>query len=106
MSTRQKASWIETDNQTNALATATRAAIVDQSHFITGVSGSFSAAAAGITLILKEGSTEKARWHVTNQFSEDFGSPIQLDPNNAANLELAAGGATIDGSVNLKGYTL
>lgn len=107
MSTRQKASWVETDNADNAVATATRAAVADQSHFITGISASFSAAAAGKLLLLKEGSVEKMRFHVTNDFSEDFNSPVQLDPGLEANLVLVASGTgAVIGAVNIKGYTL
>lgn len=107
MTTRPKESWVETDNADDAAATATRAAVANQSHFITGVSASFSAAKAGLLLLLKEGSVEKMRWSVTNDFSEDFSSPVTLKAGDAANLVLVASGTGgVIGSVNLKGYTL
>lgn len=107
MTVRPVESWIETDNASNATATATRAAPAGGiRHHITGISGSFSAAAAGKQLTLKQGSTELGRWYVTNDLSITFPSPIQIEPAKVANLELAAGGSAIVGAVNLIGYTL
>lgn len=107
MSVRQKASWVDTDNADDAAATATRPAVSGLSHHITGVSASFSAATGSKLLLLKQGSTEIMRWFVTNDFSEEFVSPVQLDPNTVANLVLVASGTgAVIGTANLKGYTL
>lgn len=105
---RNKSSWVEQDTKDNATATASKAAPSSGlRHFITGVGGGYDAAVAGNTLILKDGSTEVARWLVHNSFSEDFNSPIELSPATAANLELeASGSGGTNGSVVLKGYTL
>lgn len=99
--------WIDSDTQANATATATKAAPSGGlSHFITSVSGSFEAAVSGNTLILKDGTTEVGRWHVYNQFSIDFPSPIKLSPATAANLELEASGTGgIDGTAVMTGFT-
>lgn len=107
MVNREYHSWVDTDTATNATATATKAAPAEGlSHFITSVSGSFDATASGITLILKDGSTEVARWNVYDSFALALSSPIKLSPGTAANLELAAGGAGIVGAATLTGYTL
>jgi len=108
MTTRENASWIELATGTNAIATAIAAAPVGGlSHFITSVSGSFGAAVSGATLILSDGGTEVARWHVHNSFSISLPSPIKIDAGNAADLALAASGsAGVDGSAVLTGYTL
>ena len=107
MVTREKPSWIDTDNATNGVATATRVAPAGGlSHFITGISGLFDAAVAGIQLTLKHGSTEIGRWYVHNELSITFPSPVQLPPATVANLELAAGGAGNIGAATLIGYTL
>lgn len=100
-------SWVETDSQDNAQATATRPApSAGQHHLVTSISASFSAAVAGAQLRLLEGATEIARWHVHDQFEMTFTSPILIAPGTAVSLELAAsGGAGTIGSVNLTGYT-
>lgn len=107
MINREYHSWVELDTQDNAAATATRAAPSGGiSHYVTSVSGSYSASVAGATLILSEGSTEIARWHVYDAFGLVFPSPIYIAPGNAVNLELAAsGGAGNNGSVVMTGYT-
>jgi hypothetical protein len=99
-------SWVDSDTSDNALSTATKAAPAGGlSHFVTGVAGSYEAAAIG-TLILKDGTTEVARWEAHNSFSEEFASPIKLSPATAANLELdASGSAGVDGTAVLKGFT-
>lgn len=101
-------SWVESTTADNAVATATRAAPSGGiSHYITSVSGSFSATVSGATLTLKQGTTEVARWNVYDSFSLSFSSPIKLDPGDAANLELAASGTLGNiGAVNMTGYTI
>ena len=102
---REISSWVSQATADNSAATATKSASGKNSHFITGVAGSFSAAAIK-TLILKEGSTELARFHVHNNFSMTFASPIKLQPGTVANLVLAASGTGgVDGTAVLIGYT-
>jgi hypothetical protein len=105
---REVSSWDETANADNAVATATRAAPAGGlSHFITSVAGGFSAAAAGKTLILKQGVTERARWYVHNSLVLSLPSPIKLDPGTVANLELQASGTLgVIGAATMTGYTL
>jgi len=99
--------WVETDNDDNATSTATRAAVANQSHYITSVAGGYSAANVGNTLILKQGSTELGRWRVNSSLAIPFSCPIRLEPNTVANLELEASGAGGQiGSVTMTGYTL
>lgn len=100
--------WIETANASNATATASRAADANSTsrHYVTGVSGSFSAAAAGILLVLKEGSTEIGRWYVHNALHVVFDTPVAIAPNTACSAELSAGGSGVTGAVDLTGYTI
>ena len=103
---RIKSSWVETDNATNDTATATKAAPSGGiAHYITSISASFDATASGVQLTLKEGTTEVARWYVYDSLVLSFTSPIRLSPATAANLELAAGGASIVGAVTMSGDT-
>lgn len=108
MNAREVSSWAATDNDDNAASTATKAAPTGGvSHFITSVSGGYSAATAGKTLILKAGTTEVARWYVHNSLAVAFSSPIKLPPATVANLELAASGsAGVIGAATMTGYTL
>lgn len=99
-------SWMEDATATNSTATATKAAPSEGlSHFITGVYGSFSATASGITLTLKDGSTQIGRWYVYDNAGIVFDSPIKISPATAANLELAAGGSGVVGVAVMTGYT-
>lgn len=105
---REISSWVSQATQDNAAATATKAAPEGGiSHYITSVSGGFSATKSGITLILKEGTTELARWYVYDEKTITFASPIKLSPGTVANLELAASGtlSTI-GTAVMTGYTV
>ena len=101
-------SWVETDLDTDAIVTATRAAPGSGalSHYITSISGSFSAAVSGAKLELKQGSTVLATWHVYNEFLLVLPSPIKLAPGTVANLVMAAGGSAVVGVVDMTGYTL
>lgn len=102
-----KSSWVETANADNSGATATRAAPSDGlSHYVTSVSGSFDTS-SGVTMILKEGSTEIARWYVQDWLVFPFSYPIKIAPGSAVSLELAASGTGgVVGAVNMTGYTL
>ncbi|MAA66532.1 MAG: hypothetical protein CL581_17380 [Alteromonadaceae bacterium] len=105
---REISSFVATDADVNATSTATKAApFGGLSTYVTSVSGGYSAAAAGKTLILKEGSTEVGRWYVHDSFSLSFSSPIKLSPGTVANLELEASGTGgVTGAVTLTGYTV
>ncbi len=108
MITRIAGSWVSTANADNALATVTRTAPGNGlRHFITSISASFSAAVAGKLLVLKQGTTEIARWYVHNQLHIVFDSPIEIDPARAISVELAASGtATVIGAATVTGQTL
>lgn len=109
MVTRPYHSWIETANEDNATATATRADPNSgaNSHYVTSISASFSATVSGALLTLKQGSTEIGRWYVYDAFALVFPSPVKLDPSSAVSLELAAsGGAGTVGAVSMTGFTL
>ena len=101
-------SWCVTTNADNATATATRAAPAGGiRHYITSISGSFTVAqTTAKTLILKDGTTEIARWYVFNSQPVIFASPIRLSAATAANLELAASGTGGQvGAATMSGFT-
>lgn len=105
---REVSSWVATANADNAAATATKAAPAGAlSHYITSISGSFATANTGKALILKQGTTEIARWYVQGNVTLALSSPIKLGPGMAANLELAASGTGGQvGAATMTGYTL
>lgn len=91
----------------NAAATVTLADVAGggQSHYITGIYASFSAAAAGKLLTLKDGATTIGNFHVTNQREIVFTKPVEI--RGAAEISLAAsGGAGTIGAVTVAYYTI
>lgn len=100
------ASLSSTTTADNAAATVTIAdtAAGGQSHYVTSISASFSAAIAGKLMTLKDGATVVGNYHVHNQRDIVFASPIEI--RGAAEVSLAASGAggTI-GAVTVSYYT-
>lgn len=102
----QPSHWTVTATADNGAATATKAAESGKAHYITGVSGGFSAAIAGKLMTLKNGTTVVGNFHVHNQRDISFPFPIRLDTGAAAELSLAASGAGGSiGAVTLTGFT-
>lgn len=99
------AEWTQTATADNAMASVTRAAEVGKRHYITGISASFSAANVKL-LELKDGAAVIGNFHVHNQRDVEFGVPIELTANSAAELSLPASGtAGVIGAVTLRGFT-
>lgn len=99
--------WVETGTATAATATATRAAPDNgQRHYVSSISGSFGATAAGKTLTLKEGTTTIGVWHVYDSAHIVFPRPFGAAPNAAVSVELESGGVGIVGRANINGYTV
>jgi hypothetical protein len=100
------AGWAEDATADNAIATATRAAVVDQRHYITGASGSFSAAAAGRLLEILEGANVIWSGYVHDQRDISFSVPIRGAAGGAVSARLAASGSIgVIGAVALTGFT-
>lgn len=101
-------SWVEEANADNAAATASKAAGgAGVKHYVTSVSGSFSAAAVGKELQLKDGSTVIGRWYVHNQLHVTFPVPVEITANTAVSAVLAASGNLTEiGGVTLTGFTI
>lgn len=98
--------WSITATADNAAATVTRAGEAGKSHFITSISGSFSAAAIKL-LTLKDGAAIIGNFHVHNQREIVFAKPIKITAGAAAELSLAASGtAAVIGAVTMTGYTI
>lgn len=99
--------WSITITADNAAATVQRAAVAGQSHFITSISGSFSAPNAGKLMTLKDGVTVIGNFHIHNQRDVQFPEPIKLTVNTLAELSLAASGTALQiGAVTMTGFTL
>ena len=105
--------WTVVDSQTNATATATKAAVSGKQHFITGVSFSMSAApAASVTVQVKDGSTVLDQFQIPGgagtaqaPLVHNYYPPLQITSGNAATITVGALGATVVGTVVLKGKT-
>jgi len=98
---------IATANADNALVTATHSAVSGKHHYITSLSGGFSAPVGGALLVLKDGATEIGRWYVHNGIDLNFAdAPLKCTPGNAVSAELAASGTLgVIGAVNVTLYT-
>lgn len=100
--------WSITVTADNAAATVQRAAVNGLTHYITSISGSFSAAQTAAKLMtLKDGTTVIGNFHVFNNRDLTFDDPIKLTQGNLAELSLAASGTgTQIGAVTLSGFTI
>jgi hypothetical protein len=100
------AEWTLTATADNAVATVTRAAEAGRRHYVTGVSGSFSAALIRLMRLLT-GAIVVGSFHVHNSRDVEFATPIEVPENTAATLDLAASGTLGQvGAVVLRGYTI
>ena len=98
--------WSVTDNDDNSQSIATKAAVAGKDHFITGIQASYSATKSGKLCVLKDGTTEIARWYVYDHLEITFDQPIRLTTNTAANLEVAASGTGSNiSAASMQGYT-
>jgi hypothetical protein len=86
---------------TNAVATATAAAILGVRHFVTGIDADYSPAVAAIkTVTLKFGTTVMFVWRwdfSKGPFIRNLPLPVHGDYNQAVSVELEAGGVAVDG---------
>lgn len=104
--------WVEVSTQnTNVPATATRAGVAGQRHFITGYSVSCSAApAAAVSVTITDGATTVERAELpAAAFSPivvNFSAPIRCGINTAAEIICPAVGGTTRSTVTLRGFTL
>lgn len=95
------------DNQTAAQANANAAAsTTGQSYYITGVDASYSSSSQTGLLQLKDGTTVIWQQYVTGSGNYNFPSAIRGKANQAFSAVLAAGAASVVGTVNLRGYLL
>ena len=104
--------WAEVATQnTNVAATATKAAVSGQIHFITGYSVSTSAApSAAVSVTVTSGATTVERVELpAAAFSPivvNFSSPIRCGENVAAVITCPAVGGVTRSSVALRGFTI
>ena len=102
--------WTVVASQTNATATATRAATAAKQHFITGITFSMSAApAAAVTVQVLDGATVLDQFQVPAAAQapmvHNYHPPLQLTTGNSASITVGALGAGVVGTVVLKGKT-
>ena len=104
--------WTEVATQnSNVAATATKAGVAYQRHFITGYSVSCSAApSAAVSMSITDGATTVERVELpAAAFSPivvNFSSPIQCGVNAAAAITCPAVGGVTRSTVVLRGFTL
>jgi hypothetical protein len=100
------AEWTLTATADNAVAAVTRPAEAGRRHYVTGISGSYSAALAGLMRLLA-GVAVIGSFHAHNQRDIELAAPIELPENTAVTLDLAASGTLGQiGAVVLRGYTI
>lgn len=99
--------WVEKGTATNALATATKAAAAGKTHYLTGVYAIFGAAVGSGLLQVKDGATVIAEFFAKDTVPAvlPFPRPIRITTGNAVSAELAAGGVSAVGKVNITGFT-
>lgn len=104
--------WAEVATQnTNVAATATKAAVAGQTHFITGYSVSCGAApAAAVSVTITNGATTVERVELpAAAFAPivvNLSAPIRCNENAAAAITCPAVGGTTRSTVTLRGFTL
>lgn len=105
------AAWSEVATQnTNTAATATKAGVAGQRHFITGYSISCSAAPSpAVSVTVTDGAATVERVEVpAATFSPivvNFGSPVRCGIGTAAAITCPAVGGTTRSTVVLRGFT-
>ncbi len=102
-----KNSWAIFDQQTNAVATATRAAEASRHHVLMKCDASYSDSTAAGEITISFGATIILRKHIHGAGAIDLGvlGLQNPDANEAVSASLAAGGAAVVGTINLVGYT-
>ena len=95
------------DTQTNALATATVAAITGRSHVFLKCEASYSVSTSSGLLQIKFGTTVKMEKYIHGAGAIDAGILGMINPvqGEAISAELAAGGVAVLGKVCLSYYT-
>lgn len=107
VSDRSAAEWAEIASATNATATATRVAVVGQSHHITGVVASFDIApSVGARLDLREGGVNKLSLFVADPAELELTRPFKMTANTTATLVLSAGGIGATGLITMQGFSV
>lgn len=96
--------WSAQADATAALATATRAAEADSSHYVTAIEASYGSGQIG-TLTVRAGATVLFTQAVHNQREIAFHTPLKLPAGTSAVAELSAGSVGVVGRVSLHGYT-
>jgi hypothetical protein len=109
-----QAQWaITQDSEANTEQTLTKAAISGRKHFVTALEVVISGGNAGadISVILQDGTTALWKTFIGSGATRGervglvFSQPLECGMGNAANLVVAAGGASVVTSANLAGYT-
>ncbi len=100
-------SWTETATDTNAIATATHAAVAGQIHRIHSASGGFSPGAAGLALDVSVNAAIVQRYFtVVGSVVVPYPSPIVAAVNQSVDAEVQAGGVGVAGVVSIQGDTI
>ncbi|GEM_PF-5948659 len=102
----QKSDWTESDTQTNAAATASRAAETGKKHYIDTIIASFTGGGNAAKLAVKNGNETLFTVDVHDQIVIPFAVPLEGIRGNLISAELGAGGSGVDGSVAIIGHSV
>lgn len=96
--------WSLTASADNAAATVSRAAEAGKAHYVTSISGGFSAAATKL-LTLSDNAVVVGNFYVVNSNTIVFATPVKVSAG-ALSVSLAASGtAAVLGAVTVTGFT-
>lgn len=111
MAKRRKTQWTVVDTQTNVTATATKAAVPGQRHYITGYSVSVRGTTPAVgTFEVRSAANVKERLELAAAQLPPIlvacdDAPIECGLNEAATATVGAMGASQTATVTVKGYT-
>jgi hypothetical protein len=94
-----------TGTGTNAVATATQAAVAGTTHFVGGVSFSGSVATVGVLARLLDGAAVLMNWRMHNQVQVSFAEPVRGTAGNSVSCDLVGLGVGNTGDVNIHGFS-
>lgn len=102
--------WSVPNSAVNGAVTATQAGVVNNTHFITGVSVSCSAQPTGSAQVqILDGAVVLDQWEVpAAAFSPiivQFSRPFRCTRDSAASVTMGALGAAVRGTVTIRGFT-
>jgi len=100
----EQTGWAVTASDTNAITTATKAAVSGKQHIVHAVSASFASTTSGILLQILDGVTVVFEDYIYDSGKFEFPRGISITKGGACSAVLAASGGAVQ-KVNLHGVT-